>query len=42
VGYQAVSGIGELLPSSHDDVTRLIALFELDRAAGRLARRRPV
>jgi maltokinase len=42
VGYQAVSGISELLPRAHDDVTRLIALFELDRAAGRLARRRAV
>jgi maltokinase len=40
VGYQGVPGIAELIPSAHDDVQRLTGLFELDRAAGRLARRR--
>jgi predicted trehalose synthase len=40
VGYQGVQGIAGLIPRAHDDVQRLAGLFELDRAAGRLARRR--
>jgi maltokinase len=40
VGYQGVPGIAELIPRAHEDVQRLTGLFELDRAAGRLARRR--
>jgi maltokinase len=39
-GYTEVPGISALLPSDHDEVGRLIGLFELDRAVGRLGRRR--
>ncbi len=40
VGYQAVPGISDLVPKTRDGVQRLAGLFELDRAAGRLARRK--
>jgi maltokinase len=40
VGYQAVPGITDLVPKSREGVQRLAGLFELDRAAARLARRR--
>ena len=39
VGYQAVPGISALVPKTRDGVQRLAGLFELDRAAARLARR---
>jgi predicted trehalose synthase len=38
IGYQAVPGISEIVPKTRDGVRRLTGLFELDRAAGRLAR----
>ncbi|MGO9341115.1 MAG: hypothetical protein ACLP6E_01150 [Acidimicrobiales bacterium] len=40
IGYQAVPGVTELVPRSREGVQRLAGLFELDRAAARLARRR--
>ena len=39
-GYESVPGITGLFPPDHDDVSRLLALFEIDRTAGRRARRR--
>ena len=40
VGYQSVPGIVDLVPKAREAVQRLAGLFELDRAAGRLGRRR--
>ncbi|HTX62137.1 MAG TPA: hypothetical protein VMD28_00755, partial [Acidimicrobiales bacterium] len=42
VGYQVVPGISGLIPTDRGDVRRLAGLFELDRVAGRMARRRDV
>jgi maltokinase len=39
-GYESLPGITDLFPPDRDDVSRLLALFEIDRTAGRLGRRR--
>jgi maltokinase len=39
-GYEGVAGIFDLIPADRDLVGGLLSLFELDRVAGRLGRRR--